>query len=1200
MHCHTHRRSSSSPEHTCAPRPGFDMEMVSIVILGIKLTTLTTRSVPIQITPRNSTTSKTSSYNPSRMPDPLTIVAGSLGVAAAAVKAAIALVNLINSITDAPTYVTALKSRAETLAIVLSEVGQLSPIDCARTEPRRRAVDDCDRLLQEIFNRLEPLLVSVEDGRLKVARKKFRKVLKEEDINRDIQSLESSKITLIITLVLTIARKSDGYSNSLSTHSQKLTTDCGGSTTSTSVAAAALATSDPPSLQPLQVTDLVGELKIGFSTILTETIENIVDAANGKISDRKLKGAFRRLADADLNQIQFRWNPNTSTLEKLKEAMNDQRCNTFLKSLRKETYWENEIPNAAPGTCEWIFNDPSYIAWKGATESQALHLHGKPGSGKSFIIKRILQEVSRESEEHSSMEDTPVLHYFCNNRDRPEESAADILQSFIYQSLLRRKNKFSSLVENCSVLENWELSHDSQQTTPPWPVESLWAIFTSILQVVEVKVFFCFIDALDECGEPSAFIARLRRFLELTPGPTVKFLISSRTDKKIQDRLSEYCPHSIQLSPALTQGDIDNVVEAKLEGLSQRLMLDTNDKKDLRMRIVDRADGMFLWATLCLDMLEKAHGLTKEGLYKIIDTLPPDLTPMYDRILDDILSECNDEEVSFIWRLLSWVAWVGRPLSLKELRAALALNLQDTCFQTLQGRMVLNIADEVQRISFLQIVPPDGEPNLSTEPRTPPARADAVIQQIPLSFRVKLIHQSAKDYLISLKTSRELPEFGHAQIAELCITFLKFNDFENFAKRQSFSSGRPREHMKARIERYNLLSYSAVFWSYHLKKVPEPSKHLIALACSFAGASNHVQNWYHTRNFELKGCTGYFDNFPGLHVAARAGVASLIKPLVAMGLELEATDDFGRTALHFADMVHEKDIVQELEECGANTKFQSKVFSVVNLTKLSRSALDADCEAVRRFLNREDVDLKIPDNYGRTPIFYACASGDVAAVEMLLEAGADLSVKDPFGRTPLDVTLDPQTRQLLIKLNTTDVHLIDSEEYQNLNAKRSWTHLGSLICDVCAKHISCYFYRLYTIQLDAIAKTSANFKTSDCTKCCDDNYDICKDCWDSGMRCLGTEGDHFPSMRAFADGLISQVEFTPWIADGCITKILTERYRCIEGQHETKLTRQFEVAKSVWKLSYEHPLYPICLMVAGVLLMVGEYMNRLEIPTLKF
>ena len=74
-------------------------------------------------------------------------------------------------------------------------------------------------------------------------------------------------------------------------------------------------------------------------------------------------------------------------------------------------------------------------------------------------------------------------------------------------------------------------------------------------------------------------------------------------------------------------------------------------------------------------------------------------------------------------------------------------------------------------------------------------------------------------------------------------------------------------------------------------------------------------------------------------------------------------------------------------------------------------------------------------------------------------------------------------------------------------------------------------------------------KSEGCYECNEDSLDICKECWDSGGRCL--DDQHKPYLRVMVAGMMSFVEYTPQIADMSyieISRRLQQKRRLIRRQ----------------------------------------------------
>ncbi|KAI1198841.1 hypothetical protein F5X97DRAFT_141216 [Nemania serpens] len=104
------------------------------------------------------------------------------------------------------------------------------------------------------------------------------------------------------------------------------------------------------------------------------------------------------------------------------------------------------------------------------------------------------------------------------------------------------------------------------------------------------------------------------------------------------------------------------------------LPVDGEECDSLIDRIVTKSRGIFLWAKLALEELEKVY--SDESVDSILDEMPEGMVSIYTRILETMAT--NTREIKLTKAILTWVVCGARSLSVPELQASLKLDLSTT------------------------------------------------------------------------------------------------------------------------------------------------------------------------------------------------------------------------------------------------------------------------------------------------------------------------------------------------------------------------------------------------------------------------------------------------------------------------------------------------------------------------------------------
>jgi hypothetical protein len=190
-----------------------------------------------------------------------------------------------------------------------------------------------------------------------------------------------------------------------------------------------------------------------------------------------------------------------------------------------------------------------------------------------------------------------------------------------------------------------------------------------------------------------------------------------------------------------------------------------------------------LWVSIVLKKLRAMTLPSPATPRDIIEESSTDLNELYLGIINRIMEGTQEEQ-----KLLVWIVYGRRPLTLKELEAALATQMDSKS----------KISTDEHRI------------DLTAEAVT---SAAGVILEIT-DDKVHLIHQSAKDFLLrnrQLSSAKFCNELNpNIYLAKVCMVYLSFEDFET-------GPCGDWQTLTARKSQYPLLHYASCNWHAHIR-----------------------------------------------------------------------------------------------------------------------------------------------------------------------------------------------------------------------------------------------------------------------------------------------------------------------------------------------------------------------------------------------
>ncbi|KAF2672448.1 hypothetical protein BT63DRAFT_370026 [Microthyrium microscopicum] len=345
----------------------------------------------------------------------------------------------------------------------------------------------------------------------------------------------------------------------------------------------------------------------------------------------------------------------------------------FLESLAFTTMndREDEIQEAHTATFDWIFNSNetadagdhilpqvknNFNDWLlGKNESNVFWINGKPGSGKSTLVRYIFENTKTIEQLKSWAAEKPLLlvrFFFWTSGTIEQRSHAGLLRALLHQLLEQRRDSIPWIFP-----EMWLKYQDTKlraTATIPWSVEMMMPALQKFLELVagELKICF-FIDGLDELeGDQLKMVQMLQHIVHSSPD--FKACVSSRPWKVFNESFADVPQLKLQ---ELNQEDILQYVDNDLEGapkMRRILKKEPEQAEALKKQMTENADGVFLWATLATKtLIERTNGGdTVADLLVKLATFPVDLGDLYRHLLFESKTSEELQQQSRIFQTL--------------------------------------------------------------------------------------------------------------------------------------------------------------------------------------------------------------------------------------------------------------------------------------------------------------------------------------------------------------------------------------------------------------------------------------------------------------------------------------------------------------------------------------------------------------------
>jgi ankyrin repeat protein len=398
-------------------------------------------------------------------------------------------------------------------------------------------------------------------------------------------------------------------------------------------------------------------------------------------------------------------------------------------------------------------------------------------------------------------------------------------------------------------------------------------------------------------------------------------------------------------------------------------------------------------ARLYLDTL--LNKTTRRKIKAALETLPGGLDSIYEELIVRVKLQNPKDHAELAVKVLGWIFYAARPLTVTEVQHALAIEQGDTDL------------DE------------DGIPNRDLLVSV----CCGMVMINDSSSTVSLVHYTAQEYF--QRSGIRLLDHANRDIASACLTYLQFDSFN-----REIMDSSSQETVPILLRDYPLVVYAAQHWGNHLRQAAD--QHAIDQAVELLedDAKVHIISWIRDyMESQAKGtCFRPRTHVQGLALASSFGLTDVASSLIEVGSRVGEKDSEGQTALHRATANGYPDTVARLLDLGAEVNSKDAIgwsplhqasarsdegtakllierganvdaVDGYNPTPLYRAA-ESGAERIAKLLLLRRADVHVTNSYFQTVLHRAADNGHVSVVDILLRHGADPTAKDHYGYTP--------------------------------------------------------------------------------------------------------------------------------------------------------------------------------------------------------
>ena len=256
-------------------------------------------------------------------------------------------------------------------------------------------------------------------------------------------------------------------------------------------------------------------------------------------------------------------------------------------------------------TCTWIFESVEYQQWLSAERSRLLRISGDSGCGKSVLTSNVIQNLLEGS---GASDKSVVAYFYCVNTGNTDgtEKASRLLQDIVYQLYAHTRVHKDALAEANRLFMKNEGKDGGKAPSERGTRKTIDLLghpkdtLVDLVKILHHEQVFLIVDALDECVDRAdEELLELFDFWLAAKDVKIKIFASSRPEHDIRKELDQY--PTIDLAQH-NNSDIARKIDTNLAQLTN---LTTVERKRIKQRMIEKAEGQFTYVDLAIKILHQ-------------------------------------------------------------------------------------------------------------------------------------------------------------------------------------------------------------------------------------------------------------------------------------------------------------------------------------------------------------------------------------------------------------------------------------------------------------------------------------------------------------------------------------------------------------------------------------------------------------------